>query len=122
MKQYSNIDEYFGNFPDSVQKTLNQIRATIHKAIPSAEEAIRYGIPTFRLDDKNLVHFAAYAKHIGFYPGAAAIEVFKSDLTEYQLSKGTIQFPIDKKVPLKLITTITKFRVSQIREKQLFHY
>lgn len=113
MKNYKDIDEYLENFAAPTQKILQDIRQTIKKAAPDTTEAIKYGIPTFQLNGKNLVHFAAYEHHIGFYPGARAIPEFEQDLKSYNTSKGTIQFPIDKPIPLDLVTKITKFCVEQ---------
>ena len=110
------IDEYISFFPKQIQVKLKEMRATIQKAAPKAEEAISYMIPTFRLHG-NLVHFAAFKNHIGFYPGAAGIAAFQKEFTGYETSKGTVQFPLDKPLPLKLITAITKFRVIQNTEK-----
>jgi len=111
-----NIDEFIESFPKETQKLLEQVRATIQKAVPKAEEIISYGIPTFKLYG-NLVHFAAYKNHIGFYPGSGAIIAFKKELTGFKTSKGTIQFPLDKPMPLKLIAQIVKFRVMVNTEK-----
>ena len=110
------IDEYIASFPPEVQEKLETIRATIRKAAPKAEEAISYMIPTFRLHG-NLVHFAAYKKHIGFYPGAGGIAAFEEELAGYETSKGTVQFPLEKRLPLPLITKIVKFRVQQNLDK-----
>lgn len=110
------IDEYIASFPPEVQEKLETIRATIRKAAPKAEEAISYMIPTFRLHG-NLVHFAAYKKHIGFYPGAGGIAAFEEELAGYETSKGTVQFPLEKRLPLTLITKIVKFRVQQNLDK-----
>jgi uncharacterized protein YdhG (YjbR/CyaY superfamily) len=110
------IDEYISIFPDDVKAKLETLRATIRKAAPKAEEAISYMIPTFKLNG-NLVHFAGYKNHIGFYPGAAGIASFEKELKGYETSKGTVQFPLDKPLPLKLVTTIVKFRVGQNLEK-----
>lgn len=115
-KNIKDINTYLVDFPEVVQYMLQDIRETIAKAAPKATEAISYGIPTFRLEG-NLVHFAGYKNHIGFYPGAGAIEHFKKELTAYKLSKGTVQFPLDKPVPLGLISKIVKFRVKQSLEK-----
>jgi len=106
------IDEYIAGFPPEIQEKLETIRATIRKAAPKAEEAISYMIPTFKLHG-NLVHFAAYKNHIGFYPGAGGIAAFQEELAGYETSKGTVQFPLDKRLPLTLITKIVKFRVQQ---------
>jgi uncharacterized protein YdhG (YjbR/CyaY superfamily) len=112
MENYSNIDEYIAGFPETTREILQKVRATIRNSVPEAEEAISYGIPTFKLKG-NLVHFAGYKNHIGFYPGASGIETFKEELSEYKLSKGTVQFPIDKPIPSDLITKIVDFRVKQ---------
>ena len=112
MENYSNIDEYIAGFPETTQDILQKVRTTIRNSVPEAEEAISYGIPTFKLKG-NLVHFAGYKNHIGFYPGAAGIETFKEELSQYKLSKGTVQFPIDKPIPFDLISKIVDFRVKQ---------
>ncbi len=104
------IDEYIQLFPEEVQAKLESIRETIRKAAPEAEEAIKYQIPTFTLHG-NLVHFAAYNNHIGFYPASSGIEAFKKELSKYEGSKGTVRFPLNKKIPLGLISRIVKFRV-----------
>lgn len=116
MKQYDSIDSYIAEHPESTQKLLQQMRTTIRKAAPDAGEKISYGMPTFTLNG-NLVHFAGYKSHIGFYPGAGPINIFANELTAYNTSKGTIQFPIDKPLPLDLVTKITKFRVVQNLQK-----
>lgn len=107
-----NIDEYIAGFPSGTQKILHQLRETIKKAAPQAEETINYAIPTFKLKG-NLVHFAGYKKHIGFYPAPSAIEAFKEALSGYKGAKGSIQFPIDHPLPLELITKIVEFRVKE---------
>jgi len=111
-KGFSSIDEYIANFPAEVQKILGELRAVIKAAAPDAEERISYQIPTFTLKG-NLVHFAAYKKHIGFYPTSSGIRAFKHDLSIYKGGKGTVQFPIDKPLPLELISKIVKFRVAE---------
>lgn len=113
MKTHKNIDSYIKEFPKDVQVLLKQMRVAIQKAAPNAEEAIRYGIPTFRFNNKNLIHFGGFKNHIGFFPGPAGITAFKKELAAYVLSKGTIQFPLDKKLPLTLVTKIVKFRLAQ---------
>ncbi len=113
MNTYKDIDSYIQSFQKDVQATLAQMRATIKKAAPKAEEAIRYGIPTFRFQNKNLVHFGGFKTHIGFFPSPAGIAAFKKELAPYKLSKGTIQFPLEKKLPLALVTKIVKFRLAQ---------
>jgi uncharacterized protein YdhG (YjbR/CyaY superfamily) len=111
-----NIDEYIAGFPSNVQEILEKIRMTIRKAAPDAEETIKYQIPTFTLKG-NLVHFAAYKKHIGFYPAPRGIEKFKNELSVYEGGKGTVQFPLDKPIPLALISKIVKFRVKENLER-----
>ena len=111
-----NIDEYIAGFPRDVQEILKQIRTTITKVAPDAEEAIKYQIPTLVLNG-NLVHFAAFKKHIGFYPTPSGIEEFKDELSPYESAKGSVQFPIDKPMPLSLIEKIVKFRVKEARAK-----
>lgn len=112
MKNYNNIDEYITSFPDDIQVLLQKIRNTIHAAAPAATEAIKYGIPTFVLNG-NLVHFGGYKNHIGFYPAPMGIEAFKEEAAQYEAGKGTLQFPLDKPLPLDLITRIVKFRVEK---------
>jgi uncharacterized protein YdhG (YjbR/CyaY superfamily) len=112
-----NIDEYIAGFPEPIQKMLQQIRATVHKAAPKAEEDIKYAMPTF-VQNGNLVHFAAFKNHIGFYPAPRALEEFKKELSAYKGSKGAVQFPLDKPLPLGLITRIVKYRVKQSLEKE----
>lgn len=107
------IDEYIAAFSGKVQESLVKLRATISKAAPTAEEKMSYAIPTFFLGGKNLVHFAAYENHIGFYPAPAGIAAFTKELKPYKTSKGAVQFPLDKPLPLALIAKIVKFRVSQ---------
>ncbi len=93
--QAKTIDEYIADFPEDIQKLLETMRATIAKAAPKAEEAIKYAIPTFILNG-NLVHFAGYKNHIGFYPAPSVIVAFKKELSVYKCAKGSIQFPLDK--------------------------
>ena len=108
--EFSTIDEYIATFPKDVQKPLKQLRATIKAAAPDAAEKLSYQIPTFALHG-NLVHFAAYKNHIGFYPGASGIKTFVTELSVYETSKGTVQFPLQDPLPLDLIANIVKFRV-----------
>lgn len=105
----ASIDEFISGYPVNVQKILQQMCKTIQKAAPQAKEKISYGIPTFTLGGKNLVHFSAYEHHIGFYPGAQAIIDFARDLKVYKTSKGTVQFPLDKPIPHELIDKITRY-------------
>ncbi len=110
------IDEYIAGFTEDVQEILEKIRTTIRKAAPDAEEAIKYQMPTFTLNG-NLVHFAAYKKHIGFYPAPRGVEKFKEALSGYEGAKSTVRFPLDKPIPFGLISTIVKFRVKKNLER-----
>jgi uncharacterized protein YdhG (YjbR/CyaY superfamily) len=115
-KTPKNIDEYVERFPKRVQVLLRQMRRTIRKAAPKAEETVSYGIPGFKLNG-SLVWFAGYKRHVGFYPGSAAIAAFKRALSAYRSAKGSVQFPVDKPLPLALVSRIVKFRVEQNRSK-----
>lgn len=106
------IDEYIAGFPSEVQKILEKVRATVRKAAPGAEETIKYRMPTFTLNG-NLVHFAAFKKHVGFYPTPSAIEEFKADLASYKSAKGSVQFPLDRPIPFDLIRRIVEFKVKE---------
>ena len=110
------IDTYIAQFPPDVQTLLVQMRKTIQKAAPSATEAMSYQIPTFKLHG-NLVHFAGFKNHIGFYPGAAGITAFRDEIAGYKNAKGSVQFPLDKSLPLALVARIVKFRVAQNLEQ-----
>lgn len=114
--QPKDIDEYISGFPKDVQEILEKIRVTIREAAPDAQETINYQIPTFTLKG-NLVHFAAFKKHIGFYPAPSGIEKFKNELSGYESAKGSVQFPLDQPIPYDLISQITKFRVNENLEK-----
>src|SRR5258708_12331119 len=108
----NSIDEHIAIFPKDVQEILQKIRVTIQKAAPDAKETINYGIPTFTLEG-NLVHFAGFKNHIGFYPTPSGIEQFKKELSIYKGAKGSVQFPLDKPIPYVLITNIVNFRVKE---------
>jgi len=110
------IAEYIEAFSDDVQEILEKIRVTIRKAAPEAEETINYQMPTFTLKG-NLVHFAAYKKHIGFYPTPTGIEKFKKELSVYEGAKGSVQFPLNKPIPYELISKIVKFRAKENLER-----
>ncbi|HBB93159.1 MAG: hypothetical protein A2X22_01535 [Bacteroidetes bacterium GWF2_49_14] len=107
-----NIDEYILGFPPEIQGILEEIRATIRAAAPEATEAISYQMPTFKLNG-NLVHFAGYKNHIGFYPVPSGIDAFKEELSKFKGAKGSVQFPLGKPMPLDLISRIVKFRVAE---------
>lgn len=114
--QPETIDAYIASFPAEVQSILTKIRAIVRKAAPDAEETIKYRIPTFVLGG-NLVHFAAFAKHVGFYPTPSGIKRFGSELSGYRTAKGSIQFPLDLPIPYELIEKIVRFRVQENRDK-----
>jgi len=114
MAKPTNFAEYASAFPKKTQVILKQVRATIRKAAPDAEEVISYGMPGYKLNGM-LVWFAGYAKHIGFYPKISGIDAFKKELSKYKGAKGSVQFPIDEPMPLGLITKITKFRAKENR-------
>jgi uncharacterized protein YdhG (YjbR/CyaY superfamily) len=107
-----NVDAYIAAFPEETQVLLEAMRKTIAKAAPEAEEVISYQMPTYKLKG-NLVHFAGYRHHIGFYPGSSGIAAFKEELSSYKNAKGSVQFPIDKALPLELVSRIVKFRVDE---------
>ena len=112
-----NVDEYIASFPKETQTLLNQVRATIQKAAPKAEECISYQMPSYKLHGM-LVYFAGYNKHIGFYPGAGGVAHFKKEISRYKWAKGSVQFPLTEPMPIKLITKIVKFRAKQNLEKE----
>jgi uncharacterized protein YdhG (YjbR/CyaY superfamily) len=109
MKKPKDIDEYISRFPIQTQRALKQVRATVRKAAPHAQEVISYGIPAFKLNGI-LIYFAAHSKHIGLYPKPSGSEALKKELSKYKGGKGTVQFPLDKPLPLGLITKIVKYR------------
>jgi len=109
---FESIDEYILQFPPKVQEILGVLRKVIKESAPDAAEKISYQMPTFTLHG-NLVHFAAYKNHIGFYPTPSGIDAFKHELSEYKGAKGSVQFPIEKPLPYELISKIVKFRVSE---------
>ncbi len=111
-----NIDEYIAGFPPEVQEILEKVRLTIRKAVPDAEEAIKYLIPTYVLNG-NLLSFAGYKKHIGLYPAPAGDEKFKEELSVYRSAKSTVRFPLDQPIPYGLISRLVKFRVKEHLEK-----
>jgi uncharacterized protein YdhG (YjbR/CyaY superfamily) len=114
--KFDDIDSYIASFPEATQKLLKQVRETIRKAATQAKETINYGMPTFTLKG-NLVHFAAFKNHIGFYPTPSGIETFKKDLSAYDGAKGSVRFPLDKPIPFDLIGRIVEFRVKECQLK-----
>ena len=114
---FTSIDEYIAAFPEETQKILEALRAVIKAAVPEAKEKISYQMPTFDLNG-NLVHFAAFKNHIGFYPTPSGIEAFKQELSGYAGAKGSVQFPINQPLPLDLIRRIVEYRVAENRAKR----
>ena len=110
------IDEYIAGFPPDIQEILEKIRAVIHSEAPEAQETINYQMPTFVLNG-NLVHFAAFKNHIGFYPTPSGIEKFQKEIAKYKYAKGSVQFPLDQPIPYDLIRKIVKFRVKENKAK-----
>ncbi|MGW7163224.1 iron chaperone [Paenibacillus taichungensis] len=110
------VDEYIAQFPSDVQVKLQSLRQIIRDSSPNAVEKISYKMPTYA-EHGNLVHFAAYSKHIGFYPGASGIEAFKEELSRYKGAKGSVQFPLEQPLPEELIRRIVEFRVQANVEK-----
>ena len=116
MTKAGNIDEYISSFPGETQEILHKLRKIIRENAPEATETIGYGMPTFKLK-KNLVHFAAYKSHIGFYPTPSGIEKFQEELQSYKSSKGAVQFPINEPLPFDLIARIVRFRVEEENQR-----
>ncbi len=113
----SDIDSYIAAFPPNVQESLQKIRTLIREVAPDAVEAMKYRIPTFVLGG-NLVHFAAYENHLGFYPTPSAITAFASDIKDYVSAKGSVQFPLNRPIPFSLIRRMVEFRVDEVRAKK----
>jgi len=111
--RFKSMDEYIATFPDETQKILKELRATIKAAAPNAEEKISYNIPTFALNGKYLIYFAGWKNHVSLYPIPTGTEAFNKEISKYAEGKGTLKFPLDKPLPLKLITKIVKLRVSE---------
>lgn len=116
--KFTTMDGYIASFPKEVQGILEQIRAIIRNAAPGATEAISYQIPTFKLNGSNLVHFAAWKDHIGFYATPSGNVAFKKELARYKVAKGSIQFPLGEPVPYDLVTKMVKFRVQETQVKK----
>jgi uncharacterized protein YdhG (YjbR/CyaY superfamily) len=111
-KSFENIDDYINAFQGKTKEVLEKIREVVREVAPEATESINYGIPTFKLAG-NLVHFAAYKNHIGFYPAPSGMEEFKKEVATFKTGKGTMQFPLDKPIPYKLISAMVQFRVEE---------
>jgi len=114
--RFETIDDYIRTFPPDVRARLEGMRQTIRKAAPGATEAISYQMPTFKLDGKNLVHFAAWKDHIGFYPTPSGTSAFAKELAPYGSAKGSVRFPMDKPLPLGLVARMVRFRVRESLE------
>lgn len=112
--QFESIDEYMAAAPEHVRPIQEEMRRTIHEAAPEAAEAIAYQIPTFRLNGRDLVHFAAFKSHVGFYPTSSGIAAFEGELSPYATSKGTVRFPLGEPVPHDLVRRIVAFRASEV--------
>lgn len=119
LHKQSSVDSYLSRFPSDVRAKLALLRGAIAGAAPDSTETIKYGIPTFVVSGKNLVHFGGYKNHIGFYPAPSAIEAFKDSLAPYKQSKGAVQFPLDVPLPIALIQKIVKFRVKENKSQQV---
>jgi uncharacterized protein YdhG (YjbR/CyaY superfamily) len=117
VQKFKTVDEYISSFPPSTKNILKELRNTIRQAAPDAKESIGYNMPAYKLNGP-VVYFAAYKNHIGFYPIPSGIEAFKKELSVYKMAKGSVQFPIDEPLPLKLIRDIVKFRVMKNKESQ----
>jgi len=111
-KTFKTIDEYISAFSKTIQDILQELRQAIRESAPNAEESISYQMPTFRFNG-NLVHFAAFKNHIGFYPTPSGIDAFKEELSSYKTSKGAVQFPLNKPIPFDLVKKIVKYRVKE---------
>jgi uncharacterized protein YdhG (YjbR/CyaY superfamily) len=113
--EYKTIDQYISTFPIETQDLLQAVRKVIKEIVPDATEAISYKMPTFKLNGKNLVHFAGYDKHIGFYPVPSGIEAFRDEFIKngYKFAKGSVQFPLDRPLPIDLIKRIVRFRLEE---------
>jgi uncharacterized protein YdhG (YjbR/CyaY superfamily) len=116
MNKPRDVNEYIGSFPADVQQKLQQIREVIKNAAPHTKEIISYGMPAYK-QHGNLVYFGAAKKHLGFYPGAAAIAYFKTELAAYKGAKGSVQFPYNQPMPLDIVTKIVLFRIAEDEER-----
>ncbi len=115
---FRSVDEYIKTFPKDIQSILEKMRQTVKKAAPGVVEAISYQMPTFKLNGKALVYFAAFKSHIGFYPIPSGVEAFKKELSPYKKGKGSVQFPMDQPMPYDLVRRIVRFRAKQLLKKK----
>ena len=116
-KDYKTIDEYIASFPENIQSTLKEIRQAIRETAPQAEETISYQMPAFRLNGI-LVYFAAFKNHIGFFPTSSGVETFKKELVVFEVSRGTIRFPLENPIPIDLVKRIVSYRVKVNLDKK----
>lgn len=117
LRKFKTVDEYLSTFPKETQALLQQLRNTIRLGAPQAEEVISYNMPAYKYNGV-LVYFAGYKKHIGFYPTSSPIVTFKNKLIKYKTSKGAIQFPVEKNIPVTLVKEIVRFRLKEVMEKE----
>jgi uncharacterized protein YdhG (YjbR/CyaY superfamily) len=117
MQKFISVDKYIASFPNETQQVLQQLRNTIKKALPKAEEIISYGMPAYK-QGSVLIYFAGYKKHIGLYPTSSGIRQFQKEIAGYKNSKGAVQFPLDKPLPLLLITKMATFRLKEVLENE----
>ncbi len=113
MTAFNDVDKYIANFPEEVQFKLEEFRLFLQKLLPKATECINYGIPTYKVNEQNLVHFGGFKSHLGFYPGAAVMDIFENELSEYKSAKGSVQFPYNQAIPYDVIEKIVHFRIEQ---------
>lgn len=118
MNDTKTIKAYIEEFPENIQTILQQVYRALEEVLPDAEETISYGMPTFKIDGKNVVHFAAFKNHIGFYPTPDGISEFEKELSHYKGAKGSVQFPLDKPMPLDLMKRIALFRLKKVKENK----
>lgn len=114
MENFTTIDQYIESFAEQTQKILQNLRKVVLEEVPGAEETIRYGLPTLRLNNKNVLHFGGFKTHIGFYPAPSGIGAFEQELAQYQTGKGTLQFPLDEELPWELIRKVARHRLAEV--------
>ena len=114
----TSTDDYIGQFPPKTQQILQEMRDLIRASAPGASETISYAMPTFDVNGRHLVHFAGYARHIGFYPIPSGMEAFKQELSRYKTGKGSVQFPLDQPLPRDLIRRIVEYRVEENQRRK----
>jgi uncharacterized protein YdhG (YjbR/CyaY superfamily) len=116
---FKSVDEYIASQPEALRPILERVRSTIRKAVPRADEVISYSMPAYKLHGRIVIYFAGWKEHCSLYPGnARVVEVFKDDLAPYEISKGTIRFPLSQPLPVKLIERIAKFRAKEVSDRE----